>query len=46
MTGAKIFLEKSKTKCSNIFMSGIEKGKKHQYGHERYKIILQDEKKG
>ena len=27
-------------------MSGIEKEKKHQYGHERYKNILQDEKKG
>ena len=26
-------------------MSGIEKEKKHQYGHERYKNILQDEKK-
>ena len=45
MKGAKIFLEKNKTKCTNIFMGGIEKEKKHQYGHERYKNILQDEKK-
>ena len=45
MKDAKIFLEKSKTKCTNIFMGGIEKEKKHQYGHERYKNILQDEKK-
>ena len=48
MKGAKIFMNKKKTNSINMLKGSVEiflkkeKKKKHQYGRERHKILLDD----